>query len=33
LRGSSYWTHLYWPGNSTKIRVEAGQVEIEPVEK
>ena len=33
LRGSSYWTHLYWPGSSTKIRVEAGQVEIEPVEK
>ena len=22
LRGSSYWTHLYWPGNSTNIRVE-----------
>jgi transglutaminase-like putative cysteine protease len=22
LRGSSYWTHLYWPGDSTKIRVE-----------
>jgi transglutaminase-like putative cysteine protease len=21
LRGSSYWTHLYWPGNSTKIQV------------
>ena len=21
LRGSSYWTHLYWPGNSTQIRV------------
>jgi transglutaminase-like putative cysteine protease len=21
LRGSSYWTHLYWPGNSTNIRV------------
>ena len=21
LRGSSYWTHLYWPGDSTKIRV------------
>jgi hypothetical protein len=20
LRGSSYWTHLYWPGNSTKIQ-------------
>jgi transglutaminase-like putative cysteine protease len=22
LRGSSYWTHLYWPGDSTNIRVE-----------
>jgi transglutaminase-like putative cysteine protease len=22
LRGSSYWTHLFWPGNSTKIRIE-----------
>jgi hypothetical protein len=22
LRGSSYWTHLYWPGDSTTIRVE-----------
>ncbi|MFZ2098508.1 MAG: transglutaminase domain-containing protein [Anaerolineales bacterium] len=22
LRGSSYWTHLYWPGNSTQIRVD-----------
>ncbi len=31
LRGSSYWTHLYWPGNSTKIRVEAGEWEITPV--
>jgi transglutaminase-like putative cysteine protease len=30
LRGSSYWTHLYWPGDSTKIRVEAGEWEIEP---
>ncbi len=27
LRGSSYWTHLYWPGNSTKIQVE-GQWQI-----
>jgi transglutaminase-like putative cysteine protease len=33
LRGSSYWTHLYWPGNSTKISVEAGEWEIEPVEE
>ncbi len=31
LRGSSYWTHLYWPGNSTKIRVE-GEWKIEPVQ-
>jgi len=22
LRGSSYWTHLYWPGNSTTITVK-----------
>lgn len=22
LRGSSYWTHLYWPGDSTVIRVQ-----------
>jgi transglutaminase-like putative cysteine protease len=33
LRGSSYWTHLYWPGDSTKIRVEAAQWEIELVGK
>jgi len=33
LRGSSYWTHLYWPGDSTKIRVEAGEWEIRPVEE
>jgi transglutaminase-like putative cysteine protease len=24
LRGGSYWTHLYWPGNSTTISVQAG---------
>ena len=29
LRGSSYWTHLYWPGDSTRIRVEDGGWEIE----
>jgi len=22
LRGASYWSHLYWPGDSTKIRVD-----------
>ena len=32
LRGSSYWTHLYWPGNSTKIEV-SGSWKIEPVDK
>jgi transglutaminase-like putative cysteine protease len=31
LRGSNYWTHLYWPGNSTKIRVEAEGWEIKLV--
>jgi transglutaminase-like putative cysteine protease len=29
LRGSSYWTHLYWPGNSTKIQLTAGKWDIE----
>jgi transglutaminase-like putative cysteine protease len=28
LRGSSYWTHLYWPGESAKIRV-SGSWKIE----
>jgi transglutaminase-like putative cysteine protease len=23
LRGASYWTHIYWPGDSTEIRVES----------
>ncbi len=32
LRGSSYWTHLYWPGNSTRIRV-AGDWKIERADK
>jgi transglutaminase-like putative cysteine protease len=32
LRGSSYWTHLYWPGNSTRIQV-SGEWKIEPVDK
>ncbi len=31
LRGGNYWTHLYWPGNSTKIRVEAEKWKIERV--
>lgn len=32
LRGSSYWTHLYWPGNSTQIEVN-GEWKIELVSK
>jgi transglutaminase-like putative cysteine protease len=30
LRGGDYWTHLYWPGTSTTIRV-AGEWKIEIV--
>ena len=33
LRGASYWTHLYWPGDSTRIRVEAKEWEIERVDE
>jgi len=29
LRGSSYWTHLYWPGESANIRVEAEPWQID----
>ena len=32
LRGGSYWTHLYWPGNSTKIQV-SGDWKIELAKK
>ena len=31
LRGSSYLTHLYWPGNSTKIKIEKLDWEITPI--
>jgi transglutaminase-like putative cysteine protease len=30
LRGSSYWTHLYWPGKSTEIRVERFEWVVNP---
>jgi transglutaminase-like putative cysteine protease len=33
LRGSNYWTHLYWPGNSTKMRVETEGWQITLIEK
>lgn len=32
LRGSSYWSHLYWPGDSTTIRVEEASWQITPVQ-
>lgn len=31
LRGASYWSHLYWPGNSTTIRVTDAGWQITPV--
>jgi transglutaminase-like putative cysteine protease len=31
LRGASYWTHMYWPGNSTEIRVEGFVWNITPL--
>jgi transglutaminase-like putative cysteine protease len=30
LRGSSYWSHLYWPGKSTEIRVEGFAWAVNP---
>lgn len=32
LRGSNYWSHLYWPGDSTKIRIETAAWEIDLIE-
>lgn len=29
LRGASYWTYIYWPGESTKIKIEDFEWEIE----
>ena len=31
LRGASYWTYIYWPGDSTKIKIENFEWEIERV--
>jgi transglutaminase-like putative cysteine protease len=33
LRGSSYWTHIYWPGEITKIRISAKKWEVTLIEK
>lgn len=32
LRGASYWSHIYWPGNSTTIRIPKAEWEITPLE-
>ncbi|RME80502.1 MAG: hypothetical protein D6775_15970 [Caldilineae bacterium] len=32
LRGGNYWTHLYWPGTSTRIEIENKGWEIAVVE-
>lgn len=32
LRGASYWSHLYWPGNTTTIRIKNASWIIEPVD-
>lgn len=32
LRGASYWTHIYWPGNSTEIQVESFAWNITPLD-
>jgi transglutaminase-like putative cysteine protease len=31
LRGSSYWSHLYWPGDSTTIQVDSAEWTITPI--
>jgi transglutaminase-like putative cysteine protease len=33
LRGGSYWTYLYWPGNSTEIKIETQGWTITPLDK
>lgn len=32
LRGASYWTYIYWPGNSADIKIEEGDWEIVQLE-
>jgi transglutaminase-like putative cysteine protease len=31
LRGASYWTHLYWPGSSTEIRIQNFEWAVNPI--
>lgn len=32
LRGASYWSHLYWPGSITTIKIDHSEWTITPVE-
>ena len=32
LRGASYWSHLYWPGNITTIRIADAEWDIKPID-
>jgi len=32
LRGSNYWIHIYWPGDSSKVHVEEEEWEINLIE-
>ena len=32
LRGASYWSHLYWPGDITTIRIDKSEWNIFPSE-
>jgi transglutaminase-like putative cysteine protease len=32
LRGASYWSHIYWPGNITTIQVTDAEWEIESID-
>jgi transglutaminase-like putative cysteine protease len=31
LRGASYWSHLYWPGNITSIHISDAKWQIQPI--
>lgn len=33
MRGASYWTYIYWPGDSAEIKLEEGSWLITPIEE
>jgi len=33
LRGASYWSHIYWPGNLTTIRISEATWNIEQIQQ